>query len=71
MNINAGGAGGACASTPCMNNGQKDKTASDVQKLQEQLNDIKEQVHKFQKFRQNAHNQIFKHLDFFNIFPLF
>ena len=41
MNINAGG---ACASTCTMNNGRKDTTASDVQKLQEQLNDIKEQV---------------------------
>ena len=39
MNINAGG-----ASASTMNNGRKDTTASDVQKLQEQLNDIKEQV---------------------------
>lgn len=35
MNINSGST---------MNNGRKDTTHSDVQKLQEQLNDIKEQV---------------------------
>ena len=52
MNINAasmgsGGAGGqasAVANASTMNNGAKDKTHSDVQKLQQQLNDIKEQV---------------------------
>ncbi len=32
------------AANATMNNGQKDKTHSDVQKLQQQLNDIKEQV---------------------------
>ena len=49
MNINpgagGGGAGGPNPSTSTMNNGQKDTTHSDVQKLQEQLNDIKEQVY--------------------------
>lgn len=52
MNINAGsmgsgGAGGqasAVANASTMNNGAKDKTNQDVQKLQQQLNDIKEQV---------------------------
>jgi len=53
MNINAGsssiggGAGGqasAVANASTMNNGAKDKTHSDVQKLQQQLNDIKEQT---------------------------
>ena len=51
MNINAGssrGSGGqasaAAANASTMNNGAKDKTHSDVQKLQQQLNDIKEQV---------------------------
>ena len=52
MNINAGsmGSGGAVgqasavANASTMNNGAKDKTNQDVQKLQQQLNDIKEQV---------------------------
>ena len=44
MNINPGAAG-PNPSTSTMNNGQKDTTHSDVQKLQEQLNDIKEQVY--------------------------
>jgi len=43
MNINPGAAG-PNPSTSTMNNGQKDTTHSDVQKLQEQLNDIKEQT---------------------------
>jgi hypothetical protein len=34
----------ATSSTSTMNNGKKDTSNSDVQKLQEQLNDIKEQV---------------------------
>ena len=49
MNINAGsGLGGqaSAANASTMNNGAKDKTHSDVQKLQQQLNDIKEQVSK-------------------------
>ena len=59
MNINAGsssiggGAGGqasAVANASTMNNGAKDKTHSDVQKLQQQLNDIKEQVSNFLLF---------------------
>ena len=34
----------AAAANATMNNGRKDTTHSDVQKLQQQLNDIKEQV---------------------------
>ena len=41
MNINAEG---GAPNNSTMNNGRKDTTHSDVQKLQEQLNDIKEQV---------------------------
>lgn len=52
MNINAGG-----ASASTMNNGRKDTTASDVQKLQEQLNDIKEQV-KYEMNRSFCQNNI-------------
>ena len=45
LNITPGAEGGGPnTSTSTMNNGQKDTTHSDVQKLQEQLNDIKEQV---------------------------
>ena len=40
-----------------MNNGRKDTTASDVQKLQEQLNDIKEQV-KYEMNRSFCQNNI-------------
>lgn len=49
MNINSNAASTASplmpvSNNPTMNNGRKDTTHSDVQKLQQQLNDIKEQV---------------------------
>ena len=54
MNINSAAAAASSeaaeASNPSnatMNNGRKDTTHSDVQKLQQQLNDIKEQVNFF------------------------
>ena len=49
----ASGQAAQAAANATMNNGRKDTTHSDVQKLQQQLNDIKEQVRfyiVFQKF---------------------
>ena len=40
----ASGQAAQAAANATMNNGRKDTTHSDVQKLQQQLNDIKEQV---------------------------
>ena len=54
MNINAGqqplASAAAAANASTMNNGRKDRSDSDVQKLQQQLNDIKEQVRFFNEF---------------------
>ena len=49
LTASAVAAGQTQAANATMNNGRKDTTHSDVQKLQQQLNDIKEQVF-FDKF---------------------
>ena len=49
----ASGQAAQAAANATMNNGRKDTTHSDVQKLQQQLNDIKEQVRFYIVFFKN------------------